>query len=292
MLWLMTSDVAKAFPDGVLWAAAGELPNPLGELLAWMRALGVEFKGLSNRLEDITAEIRSLLRERQILLIIDDILEVSAAIPFKVAGPRCSTLITTRSAEVARELATAPSDVYRLGELDERKGLELLTLLAPSVVKEHHAELRQLVADLEGLPLALQVAGRLLHAEAQFDWGGIQNLLAELTAKSKLLSAIAPEDRYDRRTGITPTVSLLLERSTDRLDPQMRNRFADLGAFASKPATFDLKAMHSVWQATDIDDAKETARKLADRGLLEPTGVGRFQMHALLVLHARSMMTR
>jgi hypothetical protein len=84
----------------------------------------------------------------------------------------------------------------------------------------------------------------------------------------------------------------LLERSTDRLDAQTRNRFAYLGAFAPKPATFDLNAMHFVWRATDIEDAKETARKLADRGLLEPIGAGRFQMHALLVLHARSIVAK
>jgi DNA-binding winged helix-turn-helix (wHTH) protein len=286
------SETAKAFPDGVLWAAVGEFPNPLGELLAWLTALGVDPKGSPSRLDDIVAEVRSLLRERQILLIVDDVLDISAAVPFKVAGPRCATLITTRSAEVARELATTPTDVYRLGELDETKGLELLTLLAPSVVKEHQAESRRLVADLEGLPLALRVAGRLLHAEAQFGWGGIQELLAELSEKSRLLLAIAPHDRHDPRTGITPTVSLLLERSTDRLDSQTRNRFADLGAFASKPATFDLNAMRGVWGGTDIEDAKETARKLADRGLLEPIGKGRFQMHALLVLHARLLMAK
>jgi hypothetical protein len=286
------SEVARAFPDGVLWAAVGELPDPFGELMAWAQTLDPQAKGSQNRLEDVIVEVRSLLRDRQVLLIVDDVMDISAAVPFKVAGPHCATLITTRSTAVARELATTPGDVYRLGELDETKGFELLTLLAPSVVKEHQAESRQLVIDLEGLPLALRVAGRLLDAEVRFGWSSIQGLLAELSASSKLLSAIAPEDRYDPRTCTTPTVSLLLERSTDRLDAQTRNRFAYLGAFAPKPATFDLNAMHFVWRATDIEDAKETARKLADRGLLEPIGAGRFQMHALLVLHARSIVAK
>jgi hypothetical protein len=34
------SEVAAAFPDRVLWAAIGQTPNPIGELLAWARALG------------------------------------------------------------------------------------------------------------------------------------------------------------------------------------------------------------------------------------------------------------
>ena len=84
---------------------------------------------------------------------------------------------------------------------------------------------------------------------------------------------------------------MLLKQSTDRLDEATRDRYAYLGAFAPKPATFDLDAMQAVWLADDLKDAKTTARNLADRGLLEPIiGTGRFQMHAVLVLHAKSLL--
>ena len=65
----------------------------------------------------------------------------------------------------------------------------------------------------------------------------------------------------------------------------MQAYFAMLGVFAPKPATFDLPAMAAVW---DIGDAKPHARVLVERGLLEPIGGGRFQMHALLVMYAKS----
>jgi hypothetical protein len=39
--------------------------------------------------------------------------------------------------------------------------------------------------------------------------------------------------------------------------------------------------------AWNVEDAKPSARILVNRGLLEPVSGGRFQMHALLVLHAR-----
>jgi len=77
----------------------------------------------------------------------------------------------------------------------------------------------------------------------------------------------------------------LLKNSTDRLDEQTRECFAYLGAFAPKPATFDINAMKFVWQ---VEDARPIVRELVNRGLLEPVG-GRFQMHALLVAHARSL---
>jgi hypothetical protein len=46
--------------------------------------------------------------------------------------------------------------------------------------------------------------------------------------------------------------------------------------------------MQAVWE---VGDARPTARTLTDRGLLEPLiGTGRFQMHALLVKHAASLL--
>jgi hypothetical protein len=285
-------EVKNVFPDGILWTALGELPNPLGELMAWAWALGARAIGSGGGLEGVTFEVRSLLHNRQVLLIVDDVWDVSAAVPFRVAGPRCATLITTRSTDVAEELATTPGHVYPLGQLNETAGLELLARLAPSLVEEHRVESLQLVADLEGLPLALRVAGRLLNAEACFGWDSVKELLAELSASGRLLSEVAPEDRYDPLTGTTPTVSLLLRRSTDRLDTETRGRFSSLGSFVAKPATFDLDAMRTVWRATDIKDTKKTARILINRGLLEPIGRGRFQLHALLVLHARSIMAK
>jgi hypothetical protein len=40
------------------------------------------------------------------------------------------------------------------------------------------------------------------------------------------------------------------------------------------------------------EDPKATVRELVSRGLLEPAaGRERFQLHALLALHARSMLT-
>ena len=262
------------------------LASPLGELSAWLRALGVPDSGAKRPLKDVMDHLRALLRNRRALLIVDDVWDADSAAPFKVAGPECVTLFTTRFQDVARKLATTPADIYLLGQLDEEESLVLLGRWAPTVVEQHPVESRQLVNDLEGLPLALRVAGRLLEAEVSMGWG-VKDLLGELAA-GKLLGETAPDDRLDPLTGTIPTVSILLRQSTDRLDEETLDRFAYLGAFAPKPATFDLEAMQAVWL---VDDARPTARKLADRGLLEPIiGTGRFQMHAVLAMHAKSLL--
>src|SRR5690606_23805374 len=128
----------------------------------------------------------------------------------------------------------------------------------PEAVSQNPQDALQLVHDLEGLPLALQVAGRLLRAEMSMGWG-VGDLLTELRDGVRLLQSQAPVDRVDLALETTPTVAALLQRSTDLLDEPSRERFALLGVFAPKPATFDLDAMKDVWLA---DDPRPTVRLL------------------------------
>jgi hypothetical protein len=221
------------------------------------------------------------------LLIVDDVWQPEHAIPFKVGGRGCAMLITTRVNSVAQALTPTANDIYQLPVLTDEKALELLKKLAPSVVASHCDQCLVLVRELEGLPLALQVAGHMLNIEASYGFG-VTELLAGLREGAKLLKAQAPADRTDLANETTPTVAALLQRSTERLDPLTRDCFAYLGVFAPKPATFDLAAMKAMWQ---VEDPKPIARTLVDRGLLEYVPeMRRYQMHALLVMHAKSLL--
>lgn len=280
------AEIEAAFPDGVLWASLGQSPDVLAELGSWARALGHPLSARAS-LPEATAALRTLLDRRRALLIVDDVWNAESAAAFDVAGPRCATLLTTRLTEMARALAHAPDDVYVLGQLSDSDALELVTRLAPTTIEHHREEVVQLIADLEGLPLALRVAARMLEAETPMGWG-IDELLSTLTTSRRLLAERAPEDRFDAGTGTLPTVDALFRQSTDLLDADTRDRFAMLGVFAPKPATFDLEAMRAIWS---VDDPRPTARTLTNRGLLEPLiGTGRFQLHAVLKDHAASLL--
>ena len=279
-------DIAQAFPDGVLWTSLGEAPNLLAELMMWAEALHLTSPGQVPQLEMITAQLNAVLRDKRMLLIIDDLWQVEHAAPFKVGGHACALIMTSRLNDVAQALAPTSYDLYRLPVLTDEPALELLGILSPETVAGYPDEARKLVRDLEGLPLAIQVAGRLLQNEAHLGWG-VGELLAELREGAKLLTAQAPGDMMGAGRDTTPTIAALLKRSTDLLEPEMRERFAYLGLFAPKPATFDLQAMAVTW---DLSDPRPTVRVLVNRGLLEPVSGGRFQLHALLALHARSLL--
>lgn len=281
------SGVATAFPDGILWIHLGEKANPLSGLLNWARALGIAEVDKMVNLEETMGYLRAVLLSKRMLLIVDDVWNLQDAAPFKIGGPKCALLFTTRFPNIARNLVTTSSDVYLLGVLSEDHALDLLQRLAPTIVQQFPAESRGLVHDLEGLPLAIRVAGRMLETEASLGVD-VLSYITELQNSNALLTGIAPDDRFDPKTGTTPTVQLLLKRSTDTLDDVTRERFAFLGAFAPKPATFDLNAMKAVWL---VPDPIPTVRLLVDRGLLEPIiSTGRFQIHALLVMHAKSLL--
>jgi tetratricopeptide (TPR) repeat protein len=285
-------DVMAAFPDGVLWTSLGPTPNLFSELTTWSRALGAEDLR-ARTLKEASAHLAALLLNKRMLLVVDDVWKTEHARPFMVGGHRCGLLVTTRSPRVASALAPTAADVYRLPVLSEEKAMELLQKLAPEVVASHPDECRALVREMEGLPLALQVAGRMLAVEADCGFG-VDELLAELREGTALLGAPAPVDRVDLANladladESTPTVAVLLQHSTARLDEAARAGFACLAVFAAKPATFDLAALQAVWQ---VKDAKPIARALVDRGLLEYVPeLGRYQMHALLVMHARALL--
>ena len=142
--------------------------------------------------------------------------------------------------------------------------------------------------ELEGLPLALQVAGRLLNTEVGYGFN-VAQLIDELRHGAKLLEATAPADRTNLVTETTPTIAALLAKSLDRLDELTRDCYAYLGVFAPKPATFDADAMKFVWQ---VEDPKSIIKTLVDRGLIEYVPeIGRYQLHALLNMLAKSLLT-
>jgi hypothetical protein len=279
-------EIANTFPDGVLWVSLGMYVPLLSQLHVWNRALGIGNDNYRS-VDEASTQIASVLRDKRMLLIIDDVWNTQDATPFMVGGRECSTLLTTRLTSVAQEIAPTPNDIYTLAVLSEAESFEFLKLLAPTVTSEQPDKIKELAQTLEGLPLALEVAGRLLNTEASYGFG-INELLEQIQTGEKILASHAPSSRLEYESEITPTISALLKESTDKLDETSRNCFAILGVFAPKPATFDLAAMKVIWE---VDDPKPIVRALVERGLLEYVpSIGQYQMHSLLVAYAKTLL--
>src|SRR5690606_5001242 len=151
---------------------------------------------------------------KNMLLIVDDAWESDDATPFKqVVGENCHLLVTTRFPEVSRKVANDPSQIYRLDVLIDEKAYELLERLAPNVVQQYSEQSMTLVQDIEGLPLAIRVAGRMLEEELALGFD-VLDLMKDIRDNRAILGETAPDDRFDPATGTTPTINYLLKRST------------------------------------------------------------------------------
>jgi len=273
----------QTYKDGILWIALGEEINHIANLTNWAKAVNISDPPKS--IDALQNALRECLFDKHILYIVDDVWKVEDALPYQIGSTPSATLITTRFNDVANQLSNRQSDLYKLNVLSDEQSLELFRNITPRTVKTYPDESIRLVQDLEGLPLALQVAGRLLRAEINMGWN-IIDLLDDLRKGTKLLNTTAPPDRVNHYERTPPTVAALLQRSIERLEASMQEKFAILGVFAPKPATFHIDAIASIWQT---DNPRDGIRTLVERGLLEPTINGRFQMHALLTMHAKMM---
>lgn len=90
--------IQEHFDDGILWAGLGPHPDISGLLSHWGALLGVpESEGQKLSSPDAwIRRIRAAIGERHMLLIIDNAWEIDHALAFKVGGPHCAYLVTSR----------------------------------------------------------------------------------------------------------------------------------------------------------------------------------------------------
>lgn len=281
-------DLEANYPDGILWASVGRNANVIEVLRTWARRLGAAYIDQLNQIEEVVNSLNAILKTRNVLLVADDIWDTSDGYWFKrVAQNTAPLLITTRFTDIASSLA---QEVYILETLSEKASMELFSIIAHSAVYRYPKEMRKLAITLEGLPLALRVAGSLIEKESEINLDAL-SLIKDLSESYELVKHIAPSDRFDEETGRSVTIELLFQRSVETLDEEGQLGFTYLGAFAPKPATFALSDILAIWEV-DVKEATPILRSLIMRGLLEPLANSRFQMHYTLFMYADLLLDR
>ena len=184
-------EVLDRFPDGVLWATFGQQPDLLPLLSGWVQALGdYKFKPLNE--EATSSHLRTLLREKAALLVVDDAWDAAHVTPFLVGGPSCRVLITTRRASVAE---VAGAGQIPLGVLTPKQSLDLLAAhLGRALGPAERDDARQLAKAVGFLPLALELAA--VRVRRGVSWTELRRALKAEVARLEEL-----EDPLRRRKG-------------------------------------------------------------------------------------------
>jgi tetratricopeptide (TPR) repeat protein len=220
------------------------------------------------------------------LLIIDDAWSAEEALAFRIGGPQCAHLLTTRQPQVA--FAFAQEGTIVVPELEESDGLALLTHFVPQLIQQDPQGAQALVQRVGGLPLALTLMGKHLAAQAFTGQPRrLQAALAQLqnTQQRLHVSMLTPlKLRPPNLPGNTPiSLYTAIAISDQQLSPQAHDTLCALSVFPPKPNTFSEEAALAVSQKS-----VEVLDELWDAGLLESQGPKRYTLQQTIADYART----
>lgn len=277
------------FADGVLWAGLGPDPDLPGLLSRWGTLLGIA-SAQAARLtssEEWVKALRVIIGLRRFLLVIDDAWQIEAALAFKMGGPHCAYLLTTRFPQLA--LQFAPDGATAIGELSEEEGLTLLTQLAPEIMTTDPDNARLLVHSIGGLPLALTITGNYLRTQAYNKQPRrIRAALARLQNAQERLLLTSPlaERSTTLSSDISVSLQMIIALSERQLSEQAQSALRSLSVFPPKPNSFSEEAAVAVCM-TPVEALDE----LSDAGLLESSEPGRYTLHQVIADYAQTHLT-
>jgi NB-ARC domain/TIR domain/APAF-1 helical domain len=251
--------VREAFPDGILWATLGQTPNLPSQLRLWIEALGGKMRTNVSTVESLKRTLAELLKERTCLLILDDVWQHTHANVFRVDAPHCHLLLTTRDAEIARELG---AQIRPISVMTPDDAIVLLEDWAEGHLAETSQELKaQIVRRLGYLPLAVKLAGAQLQWKAPEDWLRTFDVYE--------LESLRPEDLH---ASLVKTFLLSLDAlDKSPLNQHMRQLYLALAVFKEDEAT-PQAAIAKLWLGLTGLNANATdhlLHDLASRALLD-----------------------
>ncbi|GAA0925750.1 AfsR/SARP family transcriptional regulator [Nonomuraea longicatena] len=262
--------VKHLFPDGQLFAdlkgTRQDPAAPADVLAAFMRALGQA--DLPAGLAERAALYRSLLADRRMLVVLDDIRDAAQLTPLLPGSVGCAVLVTGR----ARPAGLDGTLRMTLDTLGPHESVRLLgTILGRERVAAERQAALELVIACGQLPLAIRIAAARLSARPAWT---IAQLSARLADERRRLAELQVGE-------LTVEVSCAL--GYERLRPELARAFRLLSA----PGAAEL-TVAAVARLLDVPEpeAEELAEELVDLSLAQSPAMGRYRLHDLLRLFA------
>lgn len=242
--------------------------DPGDALAGFLRALGVPADRVPIATAERSALFRTLVRDRRILMVLDNAADEAQVRPLLPAGRHSLALVTSRRPLTGLEGAIRmPLDV-----LDPVAGRELLTsIVGARRVGGASAATDRLVQLCGGLPLALRIAGNRLASRPQWS---VERLVEQLRDQRRRLTVLTAGDLQIRSA---------FEVSYRQLDSVTAAVFRRASLIPG--VDFDA-ALIAAAAGTDVEVAAQAAEELVDAGLLVPLG-DRYRFHDLVRLFAR-----
>ncbi|MEV6773764.1 BTAD domain-containing putative transcriptional regulator [Nocardia sp. NPDC051030] len=267
--------VRDRFPDGQLYVnlrgVDAEPVSPGDAVGGFLRALGVAEGDIPPGVDDRAAQLRTLLSDKRILMVLDNARDSAQVRQLLPGTPGTAVLITSRSA-----LTELPAlRRTRLDVLETEEALTLLTrLLDTERVAAEQDAAHAVITQCARLPLAVRIVGARLAVRPQWS---IASLAARLADESQRLDVLQTGDL---------TVAAAFRLGYGQLNPEQARAFRTL-ARADVP-DFPVDGAAAVL-GVEVTDAEYLCESLVDLSLLETAAPGRYYFHDLLRLFARRL---
>ncbi|WP_199034362.1 AfsR/SARP family transcriptional regulator [Glycomyces salinus] len=268
------------FPDGQLYVNlrgydTAEPLAPIEALGSMLRSLGYPGESIPTDLDEAAALYRSLLADREVLVVLDNARTVAQVSPLLPGGRGTVTIVTSR--ERLRGLtAMHGARSITLNPLGARDAVELLASVVGEERLRADPEAAQRIGELcAGHPLALRVAGANLASRSHDSVSEFAAQLAEDNDRLKLLSVDG-----DPNVAVTAT----FDRSFAALDRGPQSLLCRLGVLPGEDFTAEM-AM-AIGSGPEADDERSLSA-LVDGHLLANHRPGRYRFHDLVRLYAR-----
>ncbi|MER5713493.1 BTAD domain-containing putative transcriptional regulator [Streptomyces sp. NPDC002122] len=277
--------IRERFPDGQIFLDLGGMTTmpmtPESALGLLLRTLGVAPEEVPCGLQARSAQFRSLIAGRRMLILLDDAGDAAQIRPLLPGAAGSAVLVTSR-----RRLVSFPGVRIDLGALPDDAARRLLASIAgEDRVAAQPSATTEVLRACGGMPLALRLAGSRLAARPAWS---VQDLAHRLTSHGRVLRELYADDLHVR-TALQMSYELLLQESQESQEPQESpghtgrtgpaRAFRLLGLMPS--AAFGTAAAAAVLDC-DERSVEDWLEALVDAHLLESPAPGRYQFHCLL----------
>ncbi|WP_103532129.1 BTAD domain-containing putative transcriptional regulator [Streptomyces sp. SM11] len=267
------------FPDGRLFAdlrgfsAAGE-PALIDVLREFLLALGVSPRRVPESVPAAAALFRSLTARRRLLVVLDNARDSATVRTLLPGGSDCVTLVTSRH-RLEGLIASDAARPVPLDTLETDDGTALLAgVLGEERVLAEPVAARRLSELCGGLPLALRVTAARLAGRPRWT---LAALAGELADERGRLAYLDVDD-----TGVAAALRLTVQH----LPSGAVHQLARLGHHPG--GHYDPYAAAAL-AGTDPVTARAALERLTAAHLVTETAPGRWVLHDLVRLYARSL---
>jgi tetratricopeptide (TPR) repeat protein/transcriptional regulator with XRE-family HTH domain len=271
--------VRQHFPDGQLYLnlhgyAQGLPLVPLQALAQLLGGLGVAAEQIPVEVEEAAGLYRSLLADRQMLVVLDNARDAEQVRPLIPGAPGCLVVVSSRN-QLAGLVASHGAHRLTLDVLSLQEAVDLLgQIVGDERVHAEPGAAAELAETCGFLPLALRIAAaNLTNQPGQ----SIADYLARLQAGDRLTELAVDGDPQ-------AAVRNAFDCSYARLDADAQRLFRLLGLVPGPDFTSEAAAALT---GMPVRPAAWVLQRLASANLIEQRALGRYGLHDLLRCYAR-----